>query len=235
MTTTEIRGTDGAIVTLYRNRSWLWLVPAVPAAGLALLIMVVLPPEQTLQNLGDWAFRLSPFVLAVCAVALMPRWRFAPALLVLGVLLYMGYLDTGMVLRILDLAAAPDDQQGALFEQVYQFELFTATFIVLFALFAFRMGGARTATVLKTGVAAVLVVISGLNDLTFWLTNDWAHGRPDTLPWASHIAVFTGPNPGVVTCWVFLAVHLLLAALVLAMPLGRWVDQALDGTGEANQ
>lgn len=227
MTTTEIRGTHGVLATLYRNRSWLWLVPAIPAAVLVLLIMVVLPPEQTLQNLGDWAFRLSPFVLAVFTVALMPRWRFAPALLVLAVLVYMGYLDTEMVLRILDLAAAPDDQQDALFEHVYQFELFTATFVVLLALFAFRMGGARTATVLKTGVAAILVVISGLNDLTFWLANDWVGGRPDTLPWASHIAVFTGADPGVVTGWIFLAVHLVLAALVLAIPLGRTVDRAL--------
>lgn len=232
MTATATRGTNGVIATLYRNRSWLWLVPAVPAAVLVLLIMVVLPPEQTLQNIGDWAFRLSPFVLAVLTVALMPRWRFAPSLLVLAVLLYMGYLDTEMVLRILDLAAAPADQQDALFEHVYQFELFTATFVVLFALFAFRMGGARTATVLKTGVAAILVVISGLNDLTFWLTNDWVGGRPDTLPWASHIAVFIGADPGVVGGWVFLAVHLALAALVLAMPLGRTVDRALGAPGQ---
>lgn len=27
-------------------------------------------------------------------------------------------------------------------------------------------------------------MISGLNDLTFWLTNDWVGGRPDTLPCA---------------------------------------------------
>lgn len=233
MTTTDTRGMVGVIAALYRHRSWLWLVPATPAAALVLLIMVVLPPEQTLQNLGDWAFRLSPFVLAVFTVALLPRWRLAPALLVLAVLLYMGYLDTEMVLRILELAGAPDDQQDALFEHVYQFELFTATFVVLFALFAFRMGGARTATVVKTGVAAILVVISGLNDLTFWLTNDWVGGRPDTLPWASHIVVFVGEDPSVVTGWIFLAIHLAMAALVLALPLGRMVDRALGAARSA--
>lgn len=227
MTTTETRGTAGLIPTLYRHRSWLWLVPAVPAVLLVLLIMVILPPEQTLANLGDWAFRLSPFVLAVLTVALLPRWRFGPALIALGVVAYMGFLDTGMVLRILELAEAPDSQQDALFERVYQFELFTATFVVLFGLLAYRMAGARTVNVLKVGVASILVVISGLNDLTFWLTYDWPNGRPDVLRWASHIVVFVGENPSVLVGWIFLAVHLVLAAAVLALPLGRLVDQAL--------
>ena len=227
------RADGGWVGALYRRRSWLWLVPAVPAVVLVLLIMVIMPPEQTLQDVGDWAFRLSPFALAVLTVALLPKGRFGPALVVLGVVVYMGYLDTGMVLRILDLANAPDEQQEAVFEHVYQFELFIATFIVLFGLFAYRMAGARTASVLKVGVASMLVVVSGLNDLTFWLTNDWGpDGRPAVLRWASHIIVFVGGPPGVVTAWVFLAVHLVLAAAVLALPLGRFVDRALSRGGE---
>ncbi len=224
----------GWISALYRRRGWLWLVAAVPTAALALLIMVVLPPEQTLQNLGDWAFRLSPFVLAVLTVALLPRWTFGPGLIVLAVVFYMGFLDTGMVLRILELANAPDEEQQALFEGVYQFELLTATFIVLFALFAYRMAGARTANVLKVGVASILVVISGLNDLTFWLTNDWPDGRPEVLRWASHIIVFVGGPPSVATAVVFMVVHFVLAAAVLLVPLGRIVDQALARPGEVS-
>lgn len=224
---------DGWVGALYRRRSWLWLVPTVPAVVLVLLIMVVMPPEQTLGNVGDWAFRLSPFVLAVLAVSLLPKGRFGAALIVLGVFVYMGYLDTGMVLRILDLANAADEDQQAVFEHVYQFEIFIATFIVLFGLFAYRMAGARTVSVLKVGVASILVVISGLNDLTFWLTNDWGpDGRPAVLRWASHIIVFVGGPPSVLTAWVFLAVHLALAGVVLALPLGRLVDQALARTGE---
>jgi hypothetical protein len=78
-------------------------------------------------------------------------------------------------------------------------------------------------------VAAVLVVISGLNDLTFWALNDiWASGRtPETLHWASHIIVFTGGPPSVATGVVFMLVHLALAAAVAALPLGRWVDRRL--------
>jgi hypothetical protein len=111
---------------------------------------------------------------------------------------------------------------------VYQFQLFVVTYIVLFGLLAFRLGGARTATVLKVGAAAVLLVISGLNDLGFWLMNDWgADGPPATLDWASHIIVFTGGPPSVATAVVFLVIHLALAAAVLLAPVERWVDERM--------
>lgn len=215
------------IVVAHRHRRWLWLVPAVAAATLAGLILVVLPPKQTLGNLADWAFRLSPFGLGVLAVALLPRWRFGPALLLLSVVFYMGFLDTGLVLRILRFGRAADAAQEDAFRDIYQWELLTATFVVLAGLLAYRLAGARSTAVLKLGVAAILVVVSGLNDLTFWLTYDWPDGRPSHLDWASHIIVFVGGPPSVATAVVFLAVHLALAAAVMFVPLDRYVDRAL--------
>ncbi len=215
------------IRALYRQRRWLWLVFAVPAAALAVLIMVVLPPDQTLDDLGEWLFKLSPFLFAVPAVALFPQVRMAPVLIAFAVLVYMGWLDTELVLRVQEFARNAEVEGS--FEPVYQWELFITTFIVLFALMAYRLGGARTATVLKTGVASILIVISGLNDLTFWALNEvWAAGsRPDELAWASHIVVFVGGPPSVTTAVLFLLVHLVLAAAVLALPLGKWVDRAV--------
>ncbi|HEX6361129.1 hypothetical protein [Actinophytocola sp.] len=209
------------MTVLYASRRWLWLAGAVPAALLTGLIMVVLPPDQTLDNLAEWLFKLSPFLCAVLAAATFPRGRFGPALVVTGVLVYMGYLDTALILRVLEYR-----QQGE-FAVVYQFQLFVVTYIVLFGLLAFRLGGARTATVLKVGAAAVLVVISGLNDLGFWVMNDWEGARPATLDWASHIIVFTGGPPSVPVAVVFLLVHLVLAGVVLALPVERWVDERL--------
>jgi hypothetical protein len=228
MTEVMARKDSSWIAALYQRRSWLWLVPAVPAVVLVGVIMVVLPPDQKLDNLAEWAFKLSPFGLAVLTVALLPRWRFGPALLVLAVIVYMGYLDTGMVLRILDYGLLPPAQQDAGFQPVYQFELFTATFVMLFALLAYRVGGARSTSVLKLGIAAILVVISGLNDFTFWLTYHWPNGRPATFRWASHIIVFVGGPPSVATAVVFMVIHLALAGAVMAVPLGRIVDRALS-------
>jgi hypothetical protein len=218
------------VSALYRRRAWLWLIPAVPTVALVGLIMVVLPPDQKLDNLAEWAFKLSPFVLAVLTVALLPRWRFGPALLVLAVIVYMGYLDTGMILRILEFGTVPDSEQQAAFGHIYQFELFTATFVVLFGLLAYRVAGARTTSVLKFGIASILVVISGLNDITFWLTNNWPDGRPTEFRWASHIIVFVGGPPSVATAVVFMVVHLALAGAIMALPLGRMVDRALGAS-----
>jgi len=216
------------ICTLYRWRPWLWLVPAVPALVITALVMVVLPPDETLDDPAEFAFKLSPFVLAVAAVALLPRLRKAPALLLLAVFVYMAYLDTELVLRIQQYGRVAPTDDGA-FRPIYQFELFVTTFIVLFGLLAFRLGGARTVTVLKTGLAAVLVVISGLNDVTFWMLNNvWSTGqRPDTLPWASHMIVFVGRPPSIPVAVTFISVHLVLAAVVASLPLGRWVDRRL--------
>ncbi|GGO66997.1 hypothetical protein [Nonomuraea cavernae] len=224
------RGTaraDAWIAAAHRNRNWLWLVSGVPTAVLAGLIMLVLPPQQTLGDLADWAFRLSPFVFGVVTVALLPLRRFGPPLLLAAVVFYMGVLDTGLVLRILPFGAASGDQQDLLFQTIYQWILLTVTFVVLFALLGYRMGGARTTSVLKLGLASVLVVISGLNDLTFWLTYDWPDGPPSHLHYASHIIVFTGGPPSIATAVVFMVIHLALAVAVLSLPLGRYVDQAV--------
>jgi hypothetical protein len=211
---------------LYRRRRWLWVAAAVPAVVTTLLIMVVLPPDQTLDNLGDWAFKLCPFVFAVLTVALFPRVRYGPALIVFAVFVYMSYLDTELVMRVQAFARSSDEDA---FQPVYQFELFVTTFIVLFALLAYRLGGGRTANVLKAGVASILVVVSGVNDLTFWALNDvWAAGsKPTELKWASHMIVFLGGPPSVPAAVAFMAVHLVLAAIVVALPVGRWVNRAL--------
>lgn len=215
------------IQRLYAWRPWLWLLPAVPAAVLTALILVVLPADQSLSNLAEWAFRLAPLVLAVLTIAVFPR-RGGPALVILAVLGYMAYVDTALVQRILRYGTARSAGDTSAFLPVYQFQLIVVSYVVLFGLLAFRMGGARSALVLKVGVAAVLVVISGLNDLTFWLANNWPDGRPATLDWASHIAVFVGGPPKVATAVVFMLVHLALAATVLTLPLGRWIDRALS-------
>lgn len=216
------------VAALYRRRQWLWLVAAVPAVVTTLLIMVVLPPDQTLDSIADWAFKLCPFVFAVLTVSLFPRGRFGPALIVFAVFVYMSYLDTELVMRVQGFARSPDQD----FQPVYQFELFVTTFIVLFALLAYRLGGGRTANVLKVGVASILVVISGVNDLTFWALNDvWSAGtKPTELKWASHMIVFLGGPPSAPAAVAFMAVHLVLAAIVVALPVGRWVSVRVHGS-----
>jgi hypothetical protein len=205
-------------------RRWWWLLPAAAGAGLTLLIMLVLPPDRTIDNVGEVLFKVSPLLLAVLAIAGFPR-RPGPGLVLLGLLVvgYMGVVDTLHIRHVFAYAEAAD--RDAAFPELYQFAIFVNAFTVLAILFAYRLGGAPSDRVLKAGVASVLVVISGLNDLTFYLTHDWAGPRPARLDWASHIAVFVGGPPSAPVAAVFCLVHLVLAGVILALPVGRWVER----------
>lgn len=204
-----------------RLRQWWWLLPAALGGALTLLIMVVLPPDRTIDNVGEVLFKVSPLLLAVLAIAGFPQ-RPGLGLALLGVLVvgYMGVLDTLNIGHIFDYAEAPD--ADAAFPALYQFTIFINAFTVLAVLFAYRLGGASTERVLKAGLAAVLVVISGLNDLSFYYTNSWSNGRPERLHWASHISVFVGGPPTAPVAVVFCLVHLAVAAVILVLPLRRW-------------
>ncbi|MFI9594951.1 hypothetical protein [Nonomuraea sp. NPDC052265] len=207
-------------------RRWLWLAPAVLGAGAATLIMVILPPDRTLDNPFEVLWKVSPLVFAVLAVAGFPRRPgLGMTLMCVLVVGYMGVLDTVNVLHIFSYAESAD--QKAAFPELYQFMIFMNSFTVLAALFAYRLGGARWDRVLKVGIASVLIVISGLNDLSMWLLGDWPEGRPATLTWASHIAVFVGGPPSVAVAVAFFLVHLVLAGVVLALPVRRWLDRLL--------
>ncbi|GGT00665.1 hypothetical protein ACFFV7_31355 [Nonomuraea spiralis] len=205
-------------------RRWLWLAPAVLGAAAATLIMVILPADRTLDNPLEALWKVSPLVFAVLAVAGFPRRPGLGMALVCALVVgYMGVLDTVNVLHIFAYAESAD--QKAAFPELYQFMIFMNAFTVLAALFAYRLGGARSDRVLKVGLAGILIIISGLNDLGMWLLGDWPDGRPAVLTWASHIAVFVGGPPSVAVAVIFCVVHFVLAGIVLALPVRRWLDR----------
>lgn len=205
-------------------RRWFWLLPAAAGAALAYAIMVVLPADRTIDNVGEVLFKTAPLLCAVLAIALFPQ-RPGLSLALVGVLLlgYMGVVDTLNVHNIFGYAESPN--QDAAFPELYQWTIFVNAFTVLAVLFAYRLGGATAGRTLRAGLAGILVLISGLNDLTYYFTADWEGPRPEVLKWASHIAVFVGGPPTATVAIVFCAIHLALAVAVLVAPLGRWVDR----------
>lgn len=198
------------------RRSW-WLLPAAAAVVLTVLTLVVLPPDRTINNLGEFLFRIAPIVLAILAIAGFPQ-RPGVALLLLVVVIvgYMGMLDTLNIIRVMQFANSADRDRA--FPKLYQVLTFIDAFTAMAILFGYRLGGGSTARVLRLGFAFLLVIISGLNDLTFFYSYNWPRGRPPRLDWASHIQVFIGhpPKPG--EAIVFCAMHLVLAAAILAVP-----------------
>jgi len=196
---------------------WGWLLAGAAGGTLTLVLMVVLPPDRTIDNPAEFLLRIAPVVFAVLAIGGFPQ-RPGPGLALLAVLVlgYMGVLDTLYVLRVLGLADASD--QAAAFPSFYQMAIFVNAFTILAVLLGYRLGGAPSGRVLRLGFASTLVLVSGLNDITFYYLYDWPEGRPERFTWASHITVFTGSPASPAVAIGFCAVHLLLAALVLALP-----------------
>jgi hypothetical protein len=215
-----------AWLTSERTRGWLWTVPGVFGMAVAGLLMLVLPPDRTVHGLSDFVLKVSPLALAVVAIALFPRQdRRAPWPLLLGLLFYLGYVDSASFVHLSALVdAAVDQRWTAQFPSYYRWSIFVNAFTVLFALLAFRLGGASTSRTLKLGGVGVLLLLSGLNDLTMWAMADWPDGRPDTFSWASHVGVFVGREPRLPEMLLFLGVHLGLAGLLLAAPIDRWLS-----------
>jgi hypothetical protein len=204
----------------------LWLVPGALGLGATGLLMLALPPDRTVHGLADFALKVSPLLLAVATIALVPNDRPAAlAPLLLGLLFYFGYVDSASFVHVSALVDAAVAQQGAAqFPSYYRWAIFVNAFTVLLALLAYRLGGASTVRTLKLGAAGVLLLLSGLNDLTMWAMYPWPDGRPDTFDWASHVGVFLGRTPHLSDMLLFLAVHLALAGLLLAAPVERWLS-----------
>ncbi len=210
-----------------RYVNWLWIIPAAVGGGLAVLTLFVLPPDRTLHGLRDFVFKVSPLVLAVLAIALFPKHGSWPKwLMLLGFIFYMGYIDSAFILQVDNLAgAAIEGTVQEQFSTFYVFNLFVNSFTLLFALLAYRLGGGNAINVIKLGLAAILVMISGLNDLTMWTMYPWPGGeRPFVFDWASHVAIFIGRDPNLYHMLGFLAAHLALAVTIILLPLQRWID-----------
>lgn len=204
---------------------WLWLIPLLLGGALTLLIMVILPPDRTLEHIGDFLFKTAPLVCAVVTIALFPRYtRLLLWCVLLGFVVYMGFVDSAHIFRTTEWVDAAANGNGkAGFPAFYQFTLFVNAFTVLFALFAYRAGGGTSANVLKLGLSGIVVIVSGLNDLTFWLMNP-PEIRPPTFDWASHVSIFIGRIPTLADMIGFIGVHLLLVVIIMCLPIQRWID-----------
>ena len=87
--------------------------------------------------------------------------------------------------------------------------------ILAFALHQ-RLGGSPAATVRRISYASILVMLSGLEDLSFWLWR--GQPVPQRWDWADHMTVRLGHVAGRTEAYVFIAAHLLAALAVLCWP-----------------
>lgn len=202
---------------LRRNLPALTLAAAALAVGA--FIWLVLPHEREVTSLWTFLFKLVPFVLAAEAIArldpgLIARFRRA-ALIVLPISFAIYFLY--FVPRIFYFM---DDHPN-----LYYHILVLTPFLILAFTLAYRLGGGGAVTARRLAYGMLLVMVSGAEDLAFLTVNDLSgtpfHPIPDVWDWASHMTVRLGHPPTKYEAYVFIAVHLVAAAMVLFAP-GRW-------------
>jgi hypothetical protein len=187
------------------------------------LLVALAPGGKQLDSLWLFLAYLVPFVLAAETIAALDpewlrRWRLPE---VIGVLTFTAVF-CGFVPRMFDRVIAED------FDGFYALVRVLAPLLILAFALHQRLGGSPAATVRRISYASILVMLSGLEDLSFWLWR--GQPVPQRWDWADHMTVRLGHVASRTEAYVFIAVHLALALAVLCWP-SRSRRAATAGTG----
>jgi hypothetical protein len=224
MSSTEqaTRPRDAARPNLVRDNR-VTLVFGALAVLLAAVIWFGLPHDREVSSWWMLLFKLTPFAAASIAVAWMDvdwarRLRLHLFALPACFLVFFCFF----VPKLFFYSTQEDG-----FPAMYYHMLTLVPFIILSLVLAYRLGGGSRSGVLRVAFALMLLQLSGVEDLAFLTVNDHPAGSkyasiPDVWDWASHMTVFIGHPPTKNQAFAFIAVHVVLALLVLFLP-GRAV------------
>lgn len=203
------------------------LVASAVAVLLAGVIWFGLPHDREVSSAWLLLFKLTPFVAASVAVAWLDvdwarRLRLHLFALPACFLVFFCFFVPKLFFY-----SSQDDG----FPQMYYYMLTLVPFVTLSLVLAYRLGGGSRPGVLRVSFALLLFQLSGLEDLAFLLVNNQPAGSkyagiPEVWDWASHMTVFLGHPPSRNEAFAFIAVHVVLALLVLFLP-GRALSTLL--------
>jgi hypothetical protein len=191
------------------------LVAGTIAVVLAGIIWFGLPHEREIESLWLFLFKLAPFAAAGVAIAWLDlRWaRRLRLQLVLIPASFLAFFCL-FVPRIFFYRSIPSAEH-------YYTILTLVPFIILALVLAYRLGGGPRSTTLRLCAALIILQLSGLEDLAFFVTNPHPEGWasiPAVWDWANHIRVRLGHYPTRDEAYVFIVVHVTLALVVLFLP-----------------
>jgi len=191
------------------------LVLAAGALASAAYVAVAFPKQQEIANVWVLLAHLVPFVFGTELVAsLRPEWFRRGRLTELIQIATFVVVFCYFVPRMFDRFIATD------FDTFYYLLLTLMPLLILAFAVQHRLGGGRAATVRRGAYASIMVMLSGAEDVMFWILR----GRPipERWTWASHINVFFGHVVSRDTAFIFIGIHLLLAALIVVLPDRFW-------------
>jgi hypothetical protein len=185
------------------------------AAATGTFIWFGLPHDREVRSLAILLFKLVPFISAAAGIAFADPDRLPRPLR--GILICLGFLVLWTYF-VPKLFFSSDDSN-----ELYYVVLTATPFLILTLTMAYRLGGATTEQTLRLAFALLLLMLSGLEDLAFLTVNHQTDPRwtpiPEVWSWASHMTVFLGHPPTKYEAYAFIAVHVVLAALVMLLPV----------------
>ena len=190
---------------------------AVLLGGLTLLTAAAValggPDGPELGNLWWLLAHLVPFVLATETIAVLePRWFARWRLTELAAVASFALVFCVFVPKMFDRVLADD------FDGFYGLMRTLAPLLILTIALPYRLGGGQADAVRRMSYASLLVMLSGIEDLLFWV---WRGSPiPAQWDWAQHMTVVLGHVASRTEAYVFIGAHLAAAAVVLAMPSG---------------
>jgi hypothetical protein len=188
------------------------------AVALAALVRFVIPYEQEITSLWMLLVKLTPQLAALACVAWLDvawarRLRLHLVALPAIFLAFLGYFVPATFMTALDMVDGTAE-----FEDLYLHVVVFVPFIMIALALAYRVGGGSREGVLRVGAAMTILQMSGLEDLVAVLLNSRLDGIPEVWDWAHHITVRLGHVATRNEAYAFIAVHVVLAVLVLAVP-----------------
>jgi hypothetical protein len=177
----------------------------------AVALTLTVPSGQTLSSWWLLLAYLVPFVLATETIAHIDptwfaRWRLAELGGVATFAVFFCVFTPKMFARVL----AND------FAGFYSLMRVLTPLLILGIALAYRLGGGAGSSVRRIAYGSILVMLSGVEDLLFWV---WRGSPiPARWDWADHITVVLGHVASRTEAYIFIGVHLAAAAAVLLAP-----------------
>ena len=185
---------------------------------LAVIIYFSFSHGREIENIWVFLLKLIPYFTALVAIAYLPREWWAnkkmERLFIPGIFLVVFCFFVPKIFFNADN-----------FPDMYFYMLVMTPFLMLGFMLCYRLGGGNREMIFRIGIAMMLLMLSGLEDLAFVTLNDHTDPRWNPIPevWDTpHIEVFFGRPPTKNEVFAFIAIHVSLALLVLFFPFKRF-------------
>ncbi|GAA3065104.1 hypothetical protein [Actinokineospora globicatena] len=196
-----------------------FIIITVAAFAAAAAVWVGFPHQKSIPNLWVLLAKLVPFILAVEAIAAMRfslglRHKIARVAVPLCFLVFFTYFVPSIFF-----AAAND-------KSIYYLILTLTPFLILALTLSHRLGGGTPGGARRLGYAMIVLQLSGLEDLAFLTINPHTDPAwtpiPEVWTWADHMTVRLGHPASKYEAFTLIAVHVIVAVLILTLPDRVW-------------